>query len=882
MFVSAVAAICVAAGLAADASGPAPTGDDAHVDAYEVHRFSFEEDADYDRQPDGWSRRRGPGFPQYVRSMIDRDTAAHGRQSLLVELNGAAFACYSPLQPVDGDHSYVLRACIRSAGLSGDAALVSISLLDSTRRRLARYLSRPVTGEHRRWATVEIGPFRPGPDTRFLVVGCHIAQGDTTDVRGQVWFDDLWLGSMPLLELTQKEGLHYLNPRDEIQIHARATGLAGGQAHRLRLRLEDGAGSMLEQAEFDLAPDEPAGADTEPRAPIAWILPPRPNGFYRVRAALEHAGAPVLARESTFVVMDPAPGAAAGEFGWSVSAGPGKLPLGELAEIAARSGVNWLKLPLWSAGFAEQDSDFSTSKMNLFLDKLDEQGIALVGMLSDPPAQLTEKYARHWVGISKIFTMPREFWSPSLELIIARHSFRIRHWQLGAENDDSFVGLSMLSTTVATVKRELDRIGHDARIGFHWKWDQPFPELASPEHSFLSLGDPAGQEDSELETNLERSLNSPLPRWALVAPPPGTGKSAEERASDLTRQMLAAKLGRAQAVFITDPLDPERGLLNADGSPTELYLPWRTVALALRGAKYVGRFELPQKSPNAVFDHGNEIVVVVWNPQPAREEFYFGEQPVAVDLWGRREKLATSQRPAHSAGEGGFSGGATQIVEVGPVPKIIRNCSTFVSRWRLAVKFEKGRISSEFGQHEDALLVSNTFPQGISGKAVVHFPPGWEVDPHQWTLQAAAGESFKLPLFLTFPLEADLGDLRPSIDFEVSADRPYKFSMFLPYRLGLGDVELAVVSRRTPDGRLEVEQKITNNTEPLEILEFNCRLVIPGQIRQQHFVTRLGHGEDQRIYVVPNADSLRGGQLWLRAEQVNGRRVLNYHWKVED
>jgi hypothetical protein len=223
-------------------------------------------------------------------------------------------------------------------------------------------------------------------------------------------------------------------------------------------------------------------------------------------------------------------------------------------------------------------------------------------------------------------------------------------------------------------------------------------------------------------------------------------------------------------------------------------------------------------------------------------------------------------------------------VEVGPVPKIIRNCSTFVSRWRLAVKFEKGRISSEFGQHEDALLVSNTFPQGISGKAVVHFPPGWEIDPHQWNLQAAAGEKFKLPLFLTFPPEADLGDLRASIDFEVAADRPYKFSMFLPYRLGLGDVELAVVSHRTPDGRLEVEQKITNNTEPLEILEFNCRLVIPGQIRQQHFVTRLGRGEDQRIYVVPNADALRerGGQLWLRAEQVNGRRVLNYHWTVEE
>jgi hypothetical protein len=120
------------------------------------------------------------------------------------------------------------------------------------------------------------------------------------------------------------------------------------------------------------------------------------------------------------------------------------------------------------------------------------------------------------------------------------------------------------------------------------------------------------------------------------------------------------------------------------------------------------------------------------------------------------------------------------------------------------------------------------------------------------------------------------------VEFELVADRPFKFSMFLPYRLGLGDVELQVVTRRTPDGRLEIEQQITNNTDPLEILEFNCRLLIPGQIRQQHFVTRLGKGIDRRIYVVHGADALGGEDLLLRAEQVNGRRVLNYRIKIDE
>jgi hypothetical protein len=45
-------------------------------------------------------------------------------------------------------------------------------------------------------------------------------------------------------------------------------------------------------------------------------------------------------------------------------------------------------------------------------------------------------------------------------------------------------------------------------------------------------------------------------------------------------------------------------------------------------------------------------------------------------------------------------------------------------------------------------------------------------------------------------------------------------------------------------------------------------------------ITRLGRGEDRKIYVLPDAESLRGKELWLRAEQVDGLRVLNYKWTV--
>jgi hypothetical protein len=857
----------LAASLAATSVGP------RQIDtAVEAHRFSFEaaDDQDYDGQPDNWSRRRGPGFPPYVRAKIDRQVAYHGQQSLMVELNGAQFAYYSPLLAVDHEHAYVLRGRIKSEGLNNDGALVSVSLLDATRKRVQRLLSVAVTGRHEDWATVEIGPFRPGPEVRFLVVGCHIAQGERTDVRGHVWFDDLWLGFVPILELSQGTGLHFLQPQEDIRIQAYALGLAAGVPHRLRLRLEDGEGEELARTDFDLNGDVSTSPKGTQRRPVEWVLPDRPNGFYRVQASLEREGTIVLQKETSFVFMDPAPTAARGEFGWSLGAGPGEIPLSELAEIAARAGVNWLKLPLWSVADTEQKLELSTSHMSLFLDHLEDKKITLVGMLSDPPPQLAGKYANHWVGVSKIFTMPRDFWYPSLEPLIARHSFRIHHWQLGSELDDSFVGLTALAQTLAVVKGEFDHVGHDSRIGFHWKWDQPFPAGDSLAHSFLSLGGTPRLDEAALRENLERTRTSAQARWVLVSPLPRSEKPAAERASELARQMLVAKLGGAEAIFADNPLDPERGLLNPDGSPTEMYLPWRTMALALRGANYVGRFEMPNASPNAVFDRGNEVVVIVWNARPTSEEYFFGDQASLVDLWGRGEKLSIDSRTQ------------AQTVSVGPTPLIIRGCSVPIARWRMGVHYANGRVSSEYGQHEEALLGTNTFPQGITGRVTAHFPPGWEVDPVQWPLHAAAGEQFRLPLLLTFPRNASLGKLRTTVDFEVAADRPYKFSMVLPYELGLGDVDLKVASRRLPDGRLEIEQRIINNTEPLEILEFNCSLFIPGQVRLSQFVTRLGKGEDQRFYFVPNPDSLRGKELLLRAVQVDGRRVLNYHFKVDE
>ena len=69
----------------------------------------------------------------------------------------------------------------------------------------------------------------------------------------------------------------------------------------------------------------------------------------------------------------------------------------------------------------------------------------------------------------------------------------VRHWQLGQEDDESFVGMSNqnLSRTIARVKSEFDRLGRDTRIGVHWNWETPSPKrVTCREDARVRIGEP--------------------------------------------------------------------------------------------------------------------------------------------------------------------------------------------------------------------------------------------------------------------------------------------------------------------------------------------------------------------------------------------------------
>jgi len=316
-----------------------------------------------------------------------------------------------------------------------------------------------------------------------------------------------------------------------------------------------------------------------------------------------------------------------------------------------------------------------------------------------------------------------------------------------------------------------------------------------------------------------------------------------------------------------NPIGAEHGVMNDDGTPAELLLPWRTTAMLLGGTRYLGSIRMPQNSSNRIFTRNGETVMVVWNENHVEEVLYLGEDIRQVDIWGRMVK---PERREHE-----------QVIAVGPVPTFILGASEPIARWRMAVKFNHERMPSVFGKsHVNGLSMHNFFPQGAGGEVELVTPKEWKVFPQKMIYKLAVNETLAKPFEVTLPFDANSGVQPIRLDFDVHVDRHYKFSVYRDLEIGLGDVLVELATRLDENGTLIVEQRMTNNSD--EVVDFRCFLYAPQRRRQGNQVFRLGRGQDLKIYRFAEGRELVGQQLWLRAEEIDGQRILNYRSTVQE
>jgi hypothetical protein len=903
-------------------------------EAVAVFTCDFDEptDKNFDGWPDAWSRQRGPGFPLYVGMKIGRQLPANGRQCLRVDLDGGGAAAFGPPVPVSLLFSYIVQVGLRTDGLKFDRAYISITLLDEDGGRLRTVCSEKVlTGGE--WSRLRVGPVSPDARAKSAVVGLHVEPQSREDLRGTVMFRDVRIDRLPrtTLETSDPQGL-FTDPR-RVEISYRASGFAAGTS-TMAFRLEDALGRPLAQVEQPLemqpaeaADGQPLGESPDGSTPLIGVARWRPpitgSGFYRVRAVLG-AGDDMPSRgasprddradtarlkaswhqqQVTFVVVEPQQPAAGGEFGWSLPQGTRPLPPPQLLRLLRQAGVRWVKYPLW---YDTNAKDSSIESLVEFIEQLNEEGVDVVGLLSAPPPSVQKYFGHaHPLAAAEIFAPPPKVWYPSLEAVMGRLATYVRWWQLGTDKDTSFVGYPDLPKKIAEVKKELDRIGYDVGVGVGWTWQTPLPLADEPPAPwrFFSLSSDRPMTAAELAAVLDATKDEtgvvpappkrnapkkvgyepppPLPRvqrWLVLEPLGRSEAPVEARVLDMVTRMIDAKLHGAEAVFCPEPFDTDRGLMNDDGTPGELLLPWRTTALMLGGAAYLGSLQLPGGSTNHVFTRDGETVMVVWNERPARETLFLGENVQQVDLWGRGKGTVPVFAPAKT----GLSPSPRreQTIQVDRLPTFVTGLDESLARFSIGLQLAPDRLPSTFDQpHTLTLTAKNLFGQPLTGRVTLDVPERWRVTPNEAEFRMAADGEVQQPFSVLLPYNTGSGRHLLRADFDVQGEQPRRISVYRNLQVGLGDVTLETATKINPKGELEVTQRLVNKSDAA--VSFRCALMAPDRRRLATYVLRLDKGADEKLYLLPDGEDLLGKTLCLQVNEIGGARVLN-RWFVAE
>ena len=186
------------------------------------------------------------------------------------------------------------------------------------------------------------------------------------------------------------------------------------------------------------------------------------------------------------------------------------------------------------------------------------------------------------------------------------------------------------------------------------------------------------------------------------------------------------------------------------------------------------QFLLQHRSPPGIlfFRGGSE----------ASEEVFLGPDARQTDIWGQSRPLAGNQ-DRHS-------------IQVGRLPTFVTGASPEIVRWRQATGFESANVPHVFGRpHPNRLLVTNSFDVAVSGSARLVMPDGWAPSPDRIEFQLDPGEPGRAPFEVVLPFNADSGKQPVRIDFDIMADRRYRFSVHRQIEVGMGDVVIHVTSR---------------------------------------------------------------------------------------
>lgn len=895
--------------------------------------FDQESDANYDSWPDHWTRKTGPEYPHYSKVEMVDDATAQNKRSLQIDFDGGGVLLSTPAIPILPKFGYKVFVRVKAENLEHTRARFVLELQNRKGEAMQVEVSDTIVADGK-WRDLEIDSLRPNSDEiDRAVLYLNAPRGRRGDLNGKLAIDQMIIERLPSMVVKTGSLYNVYNDFKEVKVECTLSGIRE-QNPEIRFQLLDETSRAIEgKSDTNVLQGKLIVEDSFSADDIVGAIGNRPSGyegttywtpkiddygFYKIRVEMlredeenrefSDYDRQLEERVITLAVLPSLPRPKQGEFGWTLPMADDPLSFEILADLLPRVGVHWLKMPVWYPVADRARGE----EIIRFAERTSAAGIEVVGILDSPLVDDWEHRNPNTPSdVADLLLTDPSFWQPQFEHVMTRLSLRLRWWQLGNDWDTTFYGYSDLPEKLLSIRKHLFRFGQDVKLGLGWRWPQqgreeewlPSNTNAVWEYEQMSANPPltANQLDERM-TNYPRGKAA---RWVLVDPTMHSNfdrdeaelttdelkRLHEDHVREFVREMVTAKIHGADGIFVANPFTGPEGVMNIDGTPGELLLPWRTTAHLLGGCRYLGKLDLPGHSENHVFENsGSEVLMIVWNDTPTVETLYLGEQIERVDVWGKHSPLQADEQGRVS-------------LAVDRNPAFVRGLHPEVTAWRMAVKFDQLRVPSVFSRpHENQVRGSNRFRQGVSGSYSIFVPQRsaedeevesdsvdlpakdelrnkkWEILPHRGELAVAPLEEFKLPIHILLD-DATYGPQPVRIDFEIDADRPYKFSVWRNLSVGLGDVDIRVSTHIDERGQLVVEQRMVN-TGP-RTADFKCLLYAAPRRRKRTQVIMLGPDENKKTYQYPNGEQMVGNVLKLRAEEINGSRVLIHRFKAE-
>ncbi len=893
--------------------------------------FGSKDDVRRDGWPDGWSRRTGLDYPKFVPVAIHQQAHSSEELSdieglrrlasqcyvawqqcklpwqvipekvppvveqflertllnpyLRVQMDGGAVEVSSVLIPIDVHSSYFLTGLIRANSEDFDAS-AKLRFLDRNRQSLFEIPTKTVSGKTL-WKSVSTESQYPVLDNlAFVQVVLQVTPNNMNAFRGEFGFDAFRISRTPRLSLSVDKELRYYREGEVVIARCRASGMTSDQS-LIKLSLIDHNGaevrSIEEKLNFESQPTRlvsAAGARNESKGKnyweggCEWLLKDLPPGYYEVMTRLSKGRSGVFELDQQFVVLPKdIPRRLDARFGLTMSSkNLGALPdwdTQKLIDVLRFAHISRVKLPIWFDSLDAAASKKATER----IDRLQKSGIACVGVIATPPKRLRPKFQRLTSDDTGAALEDTLMVQTFLEPVMRQMCVRISEFQIGWDQETDFVSNPRLKQSLDIIKALTRRYGQEtqlvasrnpiaanqnATIIDRWQHYSPQPFTAAE-------AEVVSRKDSESGNEM-----GGLAPWLNVTPISATKYSLSSRVQDLVSRMVKVNGdtgGQSVTAWVSNPTDTEVGLLDPDGGPREMLLPFRSMSLAMAGMRYLGSLPVRCLGINHLVGAGEQARLIVWSGKPITAQLYLGEQVTAMDVWGRTIDVKTIATKH----------GNEQSFSIGKWPIILDGVDVRVARWRMGVALEDSRIDPLVGQTQNLKVrFLNPLASPADGSIRVIAPTILTEDSEtNFEIDSNANGIISVPLQVKPEANASTATIK--LGFSIQGEKPVRFVVEQEVQVGTNDYEFDVRYEMTQDDQLRITIEAVNH-QP-NPLSFDCFMLIPNR---PHARVQIVNLRDRviKVIVLDQANDLIGQTLWLRCEQVGSSRVMNYRIEI--